>query len=201
MQVNEAIFFIQQLNVPQGFTIDILTIWDASSIASGYNEGMEASDAKYKVYLHQDVLIIDKDFISKILNVFEDKSVGMIGVVGCPELPENKVMWYAPRVGQIFEDNAIGMSLIKFQDVKGDYQSVEAIDGALMATQYDIRWREDIFNKWDFYDVSQSLEFIRCGYKVVVPGTEKPWCIHNSGRVDLKNYYIERKKAIKEYNR
>lgn len=76
---------------------------------------------------------------------------------------------------------------------------VEAIDGLLMATQYDIPWREDLFDKWDFYDVSQTQEFIRKGYKVVVPNTGKPWVIHDDGFVNLKNYYEERKKFVKEY--
>lgn len=199
LQSNEAMYFINKLNVPDGYSIDILTVWDAESITSGYNEGMEASNAKYKIYLHQDVLIIERDFISKLLKVFEDKSIGMIGMVGCEEMPENMVMWYGLRVGQIFEDNGLAMSLLKFQDVEGDYQEVQAIDGLLMATQYDIRWREDILNKWDFYDVSQSLEFIRKGYKVVVPKMINPWCIHDDGKVDLKNYYTERKKIVKEY--
>ena len=63
----EATYFISRLNIPDGYSIDLLSIWEAASMASGYNEGMSASDAKYKVYLHQDTMIIEKDFISKIL--------------------------------------------------------------------------------------------------------------------------------------
>lgn len=40
---------------------------------------------------------------------------------------------------------------------------VTAIDGMFMATQYDISWREDLFDGWDFYDISQSCEFTRGG--------------------------------------
>jgi len=84
-------------------------------------------------------------------------------------------------------------------EVQGDYQSVEAIDGLLMATQYDIPWREDVFQKWDFYDVSQSFEFRKRGYEVIVPKMEKPWCIHDDGVMNLENYYEERKKFLREY--
>ena len=49
------------------------------------------------------------------------------------------------------------------------YTEVEAVDGLFIATQYDVKWREDIFDGWDFYDISQSEEFHRAGYKVVVP--------------------------------
>ena len=196
---NEAMYFINSLNVPDGYSVDVLTVTEAKSMTSGYNEGMNASDAKYKVYLHQDVMIVEKDFITKILDVFKDSSVGMIGMVGSPKMPENKVMWYSERFGQIYANNIYSMNLVNFGDVPGRYVEVEAVDGLLIATQYDIKWREDIFDKWDFYDASQSEEFRRAGYKVVVPYMEKPWCIHDDGFMDLKNYYDQRRKYLKEY--
>lgn len=199
LYANEAMYFINSLHVPEGYSIDILTVQEAPGMTAGYNEGMEASDAKYKVYLHQDVMIVEKDFIYKLLDVFEDESVGMVGMVGSPRMPENKVMWYSKRYGQIYANNIYSMNLINFGDVKGRYAEVEAVDGLLIATQYDIRWREDIFDKWDFYDASQSEEFRRAGYKVVVPYMEKPWVIHDDGFMDLKNYYNQRRKYLREY--
>ncbi len=195
----EAIYYINNLNVPRGYTVEVLTIKEADSMTSGYNEGMNATDAKYKVYLHQDVMIIEKYFIHKLIKIFQDENIGMIGMVGSPRLPENKVMWKGYRVGKIFANNIYSTNMIDFGEVEGDYCQVQAVDGLLMATQYDLPWRDDIFDKWDFYDVSQSLEFIRAGYKVVVPNMIKPWCIHDDGLMDLTNYYGERRKLIKEY--
>ena len=197
---NEAIYFINQLDVPEGYTLDLLTVEDAKSMTAGYNEAMNASDAKYKVYLHQDVFIIEKDFIYKILDIFEDKKNGMIGMVGSPKLPENKIMWFGDRIGEIYCNNVYETVLSDFDKAKGKYQSVEAVDGLLIATQYDLPWREDVLDKWDFYDVSQSTEFIKSGYEVVVPYMEKPWCIHDDGFVNLDNYYIQRRKLLTEYS-
>lgn len=198
----EAMHFISRLHVPAGFTADAISIKDAKSLTSGYNEGMRASDAKYKVYLHQDVMIVDREFISKMLQIFSDETVGMIGMVGTVKLPENMIPWWSRRVGMIYTSNVSGIDISDFdysEDEKDRVTEVEAIDGLLMATQYDIPWREDIFDKWDFYDVSQSLEFRRRGYKVVVPYMEKPWCIHDDGFVNLVNYYGEREKLVREY--
>lgn len=195
----ECMFFINNLEVPDGYSIDILTVVEAESMTSGYNEAMRVSNAKYKVYLHQDVMIIEKNFIHKLLTLFEDESIGMIGMVGSPRLPENKVMWYSNRVGRIFGNNVYSMNDTNFGDIKGDYQEVEAVDGLLIATQYDISWREDIFDKWDFYDASQSAEFRRSGYKVIVPNMDRPWCIHDDGFMELKNYYDQRRRYIEEY--
>lgn len=79
------------------------------------------------------------------------------------------------------------------------YLEVEAIDGFLMVTQYDIPWRADLFDKWDFYDCSQSMEFGRRGYKVVIPNMKRPWCVHDCGFINLKNYDVEKEKFIAEY--
>ena len=199
LYANEAIYFIKQLNVPDGYSVEVLTVNDAKSMTSGYNEGMTATDARYKIYMHQDVMIVESDFITKILQIFKDKSVGMIGMVGSPKMPKNKVMWKGHRVGKIYANNICSMNLVNYGDVTGLYKEVEAVDGLLIATQYDIAWREDIFDKWDFYDVSQSMEFRKSGYKVVVPKMHIPWVIHDDGLMDLSNYYVERRKFLQEY--
>lgn len=80
------------------------------------------------------------------------------------------------------------------------YLEVEAVDGLLMATQYDIPWREDLFHKWDFYDISQSFEFLRAGYKVVVPGQDPVWYLHDCGAINLENYDEEREKFLGAYS-
>ncbi len=199
LYASEAMYFINNLNVPEGFTVDVISVTEAKSMTSGYNEGMAASDAKYKVYLHQDVMIVEKDFIFKLLDIFQDETIGMIGMVGSPKLPENKVMWYSKRVGKIYANNIYSTTPLDFGHNGEKYDQVEAIDGLLMATQYDVRWRDDILDKWDFYDVSQSQEFIRAGYKVVVPYMDKPWVIHDDGFVELDNYYEQRRRILAEY--
>ena len=78
----EAVFYIERLKLPEGFEREIVTIRDAVSMTSGYNQGMRQSDAKYKVYLHQDVFIINPDFINKIVQLFQNPRIGMIGIVG-----------------------------------------------------------------------------------------------------------------------
>lgn len=200
LYTEECIYYIAHLHVPDGYQINVLTIEDAKSMAAGYNEGMHASDAKYKVYLHQDVFIVNKNFIQDFLDVFrQDETIGMIGMIGAPRLPASGIMWEGSRQGALYKWSVHEMEEIWMAD---DAQTeVEVIDGFLMITQYDVPWREDLFDQWDFYDCSQSKEFARHGYKVVVPELGKPWCIHDSGYVSLLNYDTERLKFIKEYGR
>ena len=58
LYAQECIYYINQLHVPEGYRINILTVEEARSLAAGYNEAMQYSKAKYKVYLHHDTFII-----------------------------------------------------------------------------------------------------------------------------------------------
>lgn len=197
----ECIYYIQHLNVPEGFQTEILTVEEAASLAAGYNEAMQCSQAKYKVYLHHDTFIVNSDFIKDCLDIFqENPQIGMLGNVGVKKMPASGVMWDADRYGMLYEQHIYETELLSNAfDSSLAYLEVDAIDGFIMVTQYDLPWREDLFDKWDFYDCSQSMEFIRHGYRVVVPNMKEPWCVHDCGFINLDNYDSERKKFVAEY--
>lgn len=201
LYTQECLYYINRLNVPAGYEIDVLTVEDAHSMTAGYHEAMGCSDAKYKVYLHEDVFIINPDFIQNCLNIFQsDAGIGMIGNVGVEKMPVSGIMWETDRFGMVYEQRNYETVLLS-NDIKSgkDYMEVEAIEGFLIVTQYDMPWRQDLFDKWDFYDCSQSMEFIRQGYKVVIPKMDEPWCVHDCGFVNLGNYEEERRKFVEEY--
>lgn len=200
--LSECMAYIQALHVPHGFSTDILSVEGAPSMTAGYQYAMTHSDAKYKVYLHQDVFIINPDFLFRILDVFQaDSQIGMLGLVGAIHLPESGIMWEndcrcgACRSGLIIEENMTPYP----KPVHGPWQEVEALDGLLLATQYDLPWREDIFTGWDFYDLSQSAEFRLAGYKVVVPHQDTPWVIHDEDITTSSSYEYWRNVYLKEY--
>lgn len=197
----EMIKYISSLEIPgEGYSVDYQCIRGAKSMASGYNEGMRSSDAKYKVYLHQDVFIWNRRFLYHLLEVFEDKRIGMVGVLGGNDIPDNGVLYSAWNVGMAYACDTQDAGVKQGQNPKkGTCLEVEAIDGMIMATQYDIPWREDLFQGWDFYDISQSFEFRKQGYAVVVPYQEEPWCMHDCGRTKLAGYDAGRKTLLLEY--
>lgn len=194
----ECRYYIDRLKLPDGFNKDIITIEDAPSMAAGYNAGMESSNAKYKVYLHQDVMIIDIKFIEKLLKVFRSSnSIGILGCVGATKLSSDAMAVTSWNVGKVVQN--AGPLLLEYEEVSGLYAKVEAIDGLLMATQHDVRWREDIMDGWDFYDISQCMEFKRNGYLAVVPRQEQPWCYHDNHSSNMEQYNFYRGRFIKEY--
>ncbi len=202
--LSECSAYIQALHVPDGFSIDILSVEGAPSMTAGYQYAMKESDAKYKVYLHQDVFIINPDFLFRMLEVFQaDSQIGMMGLVGTTHMPESGIMWENDcRCGTCREGHVIGDHTSYFpHPISGDFEEVEALDGLLLATQYDLPWREDLFAGWDFYDVSQSAEFRLAGYKVVVPRQDTPWVIHDESITNTTTYHVWRDVYLKEYTK
>lgn len=195
--MDECRYYIDRLYIPEGYQIEVKTITDAVSMTSGYNRAMKSSNARYKIYLHHDVFIVNREFLYRALEIFVDSKVGMFGMVGVPKMPEHGIMWHAERAGRIYSNNILsaGEYVLEHQETT----DVEAIDGLLMATQYDLPWREDLFTAWDYYDASQSMEFRRAGYRIVVPQMETSWCMHDEGFLNLGNFFRTRKTFIREY--
>lgn len=197
----ECILYLNLLQVPEGYEVEVLAIEEASSIAAGYNEGMLASDAKYKVYIHHDTFITEPFFIEKLVDIFkQDEHIGMVGMIGAEQLSKDGIMWHEKRCGDFYRlEEMIKGGMKSVEKLQEGIREVEVVDGFLIATQYDIPWREDVFKDWDFYDVSQCLEFRRAGYRIVVPAQNPAWTIHACGIPSFWNYEKNRQLALREY--
>lgn len=196
----ECAYYINNLEIPEGYSIDILCIQSADSMAQGYNAAMQSTDAKYKVYLHHDTFIINRRFIFDILNVFEsDENIGMLGVVGGSYLPQDAECYSMWNIGTVFANNGIRALEIKLKNEEQCNEEVQAIDGMIMVTQVDVPWREDVVDGWHFYDVAHSIEMKKYGYKIVVPYQKNIWCYHDCGQSKLGEYNKYRLRMIAEY--
>lgn len=176
-------------------------------MAAGYQQAMEASNAKYKIYLHQDVFVINSRLISNLLDIFQtDAKIGMIGLAGAAKLRQDKPAWWISEPSALFgtcytrlsENEMVRHYYGEVPGGLGAYVSVAAIDGLFMATQYDLPWRADLFHGWHFYDISQSQEFINAGYKVVIPYQQEPWVIHDCGRKELGDNFYDSMNIFKD---
>lgn len=202
--LKECCFYINRLILPEGFEIEIKAMWEEPCMAAGYNRAMRESDAKYKVFLHQDVFIVNRNFLLDILDIFEsDEKIGMIGMVGSEKMPHDGVMWHGKRCGNVYGSDLpyeeIPIEQYRYSLSMDGYTEVQAADGFLMAVRENIPWREDLFDGWDFYDISQSFEYLRRGKKIVVPMQRRPWCIHNDGILSMWDYEKYRMVLVQEY--
>ena len=185
--LEECLHYIDHLIVPDGFEVDILTIPDAAYMTQGYNEAMQSSDAQYKIYMHQDVFILNKHILIDILSIFaSDPLIGMIGMVGYNEVSPTGVMWHTLGFGNLYMRNPNvpypPLQDYRYSVTEDGYGYAALIDGFLMVTRQDISWDTEKLDGWDFYDAVQSLRFLLNGYKIAVPIQRHPWCIHDDNR-------------------
>ncbi|TCO73639.1 glycosyltransferase [Marinisporobacter balticus] len=187
----EALLYIKNLNVPEGYQVDTLCIKNVGNIGKAYNQAIQDSNAKYKIYMHEDVFIINKHFIKDFVNIFEkNEKIGMLGVVGSKKIPVNGI-WEesTDKYGKVYNSHTEKMKLLEFHEVSNEYENVKTLDGLLMITQYDIPWREDIFDDCYFYDLSQCVEFTKSEYDVAVAKQTQPWCMHDSEIFTINDHY------------
>ncbi len=198
---DECVWYINRLLIPENYEVDIIEIREANSMCAAYQEAMVSNNAKYKIYLHQDVMIRNIYFLEEIVRLFKKNiQIGMIGMIGGTHMPKTGVTYRAWNVGKVdFREPDMAYYMVGGREMKSEDTIVEAVDGLLIATQYDVPWRADLFTHFDFYDVSQSFEMRKAGYKVLVPYQDIPWVIHDSGFAKLDFYDKERKKCLNEY--
>lgn len=205
--VNDEILYglclghIRELIVPPGMQVEVLPVRGAVSMTAGYNLAMQQSNAAYKVYLHQDTFILNKRFIQELLIQFRsDDQLGLLGVAGAMHIPANGIWWEdAKCYGKVLELRTLYRCL-NFEEVQEINRTVEVVDGLLMATQYDLPWREDLFDGWHFYDASQCAEYARQGLRTAIPRQPEHWVLHVCGNeFDSVSYDHYRQIFIKEY--
>ena len=203
-QYKECCHYIDNLVVPEGYEIEKKSLWGASSMTSGYQQMMEESDAKYKVYLHQDTYCRNRYFLYEALEVFQqDEKIGLIGVAGCTKMPDSGVWWDSQEdiIYSLYQDSIADYGCQLQESLQDAYLEVEALDGVFLMTSKDVDWRADLFEGWHHYDVSQTKEFLLAGYKAVIARQEDIWVLHcEKCQMYVGNDYEEaRQKYVKEY--
>lgn len=135
LYLQECLTYISALNVPDGIEVDVITVAEAKSMAAGYNAAMKASDAKYKVYLHQDVFIMNKTFIQDFIRIFKNnKEYGLLGVLGGSKQVNDANYWDKWNVGEIRACNSWITGMISYPNSGEEVECVVAVDGLIMIT-------------------------------------------------------------------
>ena len=170
----DLLMSIRLLEQPEGFTMELVEVEGKAGMAAAYGQAMEASAAKYKIYLDERVRILDSHLLVRIVHLFETHvDLGVLGISGTKLLPPDGIAFHSTRrIGslRLAED----ARTVSWGRVLGEMENVLAVDGFLMATQVDLPWREDLFHGGAFFDAAQCLEFRRQGLRSAVLGQDEP---------------------------
>ena len=147
--------------------------WTASSRTAS------AAAWRYKAYVHQDVVILNRNLVHDVLRLFRRRTLALVGAAGCRYLPESYVWWDGSGVlGRVVEYDDGTERLLDLEQPEGEYELVEAVDGLCLITQHDLPWDEAI-EGFHFYDVAQSTRYVLAGYELAVPRQDEPWFGHD----------------------
>ena len=167
--------YLDAIDVPQGYAVELIEIPSGGNVAAAYQRAMEGSDAKYKVYLAAGSILLRLNFFAEMLRVFADPAIGIMGLVGTAQLSTSGVLAESPSIcGKLLYMDDTGFH---GDDIADDVEDVMAVGSDLIATQYDIPWRSDLFYGDCFFAEAQCIEFRKRGYRTVVPGQEEAWLL------------------------
>lgn len=190
--------YLDALQIPSGYDVEKIAVFGGASMAECYQRAMDASTARYKIYLHVDTYVVHRGLLPDLLRLFERyPGLGLVGVVGSTRLPPSGMYWVNNpfhSYGRLWQNSPPGfptsvlgtlnrrrLHLMRFRSFIGDYLPAAIVDGFFMATQYDIPWTRPLLGfdfGFDLYDHVQALEFIRAGLEVGIARQEAIWCVH-----------------------
>lgn len=188
--------YIDALDIPNGYEVELIEVRPDGNVADTYRRAMEASDAKYKIYLAPGSILLRLNFFAEMLHVFEDPMIGVMGLVGTAQLSTTGVLATSPFVkGRLLYADDTDFN---GADIDGEMEQVMAVSGDLIATQYDIPWRSDLFHRDCFFIEAQCIEFQRKGYRTVVPKQEEAWLL--SGKKEFQYDEASREVFLDTYS-
>lgn len=181
---SECIAYLKRLRVPEGMQLEMIAVWNAPGMAAGYNAAIMRTDAKYKLYIHHDTFLLEQDILVKLIDIFSIKeSLGMIGIFGSTDL-QDSALWYQSSWEEsrlnLYQDAVLEIHRSVSEKAQGTMDAAEAIDGVFIATSKDVFWREDLFDGWHFYDISQGCEFRKCGLQTAFYIDSRVWALHET---------------------
>ena len=176
--LNKCVACIEELIVPEGYQTEIIGVTKAENLAEAYNALMNESDAQYKVYLQENVYIVNRNFLIETIEEFEcDTSIGMLGILGQESNNTEYGEWNCGSVA-IINDNRSDKILEK-NERQGMY--VECLNGLLLMTSIDVNWKSLVSGPNGYFDIEHSKAVRNKGCTLKVPYQTEPWCVYESG--------------------
>lgn len=112
-----------------------------NNIAEAYNDGLKKSNYKIKVFIHDDIDLLNPNWVFKLLYAFANNpKCGLIGLVGTEKVNNFDNWWTAGEQyiygSQLYREEKLLMNF-KSINAQGKFD-IECIDGCFMATNQNI---------------------------------------------------------------
>lgn len=178
---------------------------DQYNIFQAYNEGIKRSQGDVLCFMHEDILYRSKDWGTIVLDVFEDKTIGLVGFAGTHFLSSSPFYWTnSPFISEHNLTNDKGVVLECFKDEYYDTHGLAdlvAIDGFCFFVKKQlfeyIRFDDNTYSGYHAYDMDICMQVIMAGYRVCACNKvliEHFWSESDSGAkkgYELLDYNLE----------
>lgn len=155
------------------------------TIFSAYNEGVERSKYEILCFMHDDVLCHQLNWGQILCHYFEDPHIGLVGISGPLYLSSLPAPWWSvsnscfnfQSIAQcVLDTNRKDRSISRHATIPEQvpalgYTDVVVCDGILLAIPKHlfrkIRFDEDTYSGFHFYDLDISLQVKTQGYRCI----------------------------------
>ncbi len=183
---------LSQLQVPEGYEIEYLGVRQATSIASGYNEAIDSTDALIKIFFDENIDITCPDILFRILSIYgSDPGIDIIGVCGTDKMPIDMVMQHGIMYG-VESDNTYA--------VDGQYKEVLCTSEDFFVTRNNFRFPENEGLDNYFHNIPLCAKILQQGRKIVVSNQDIHWTTGSPLPVYSDDYENARKSAYDRYS-
>ena len=186
---------LRNMNWPDGYEAELFVITQDRPYAVQVNEIMTAADAKYKIYINDDLCLVHPQMIEEMLNLFQDDSIGMIGILGSTSLPVSGSVMDSPyKSGAVYIPSEKDLSELRFHETS-EAADVRFLLPSLFATQRDVPW-DEAYEKQYYAVLAYCRGMEESGVRIVVPHPQEIWCTYqeksiafDANEADRKTYF------------
>lgn len=162
MNLSDIDIYLEKMRQNSSMDIETIHVINNDDIIAAYAEGEMEARGNYKIFCTSNVLFINFDMISIILDIFSEEDIGIITTTGT-------------RSGKKYGQRLLSHILygtIKQEWINPEkYVEVDSTTDGVIITSKDLNW-EDCLSLDDF-----CKKAIYQGYRIVVPHQEKTWIL------------------------
>lgn len=144
------------------------------NIFQAYNEGVKRSQGEVLCFMHEDILFRSNNWGNDILDVFDDKTIGLVGFAGTHFLSSSPFYWTnSPFISEHNLTNDKGVVLECFQDEYYNANGIVdlvAVDGFCFFIKKQlfesIRFDDKTYSGFHAYDMDICMQVLMAGYRV-----------------------------------
>lgn len=174
----------QGLVMPHGFRCHVTRAHIDGQLAPGCNQALAHSQAKYKVFLTDNVARIDnRTLFLDLMQIFAlEPQAGIVGLFGSTMPPGGDLLSAHRRVFGRYDrlldakknlvESVLARNPLRLQEVS-------CLEPDVLATSLDLPWDEAVGN--GFLAAAQAARLRERGLKAVVAEQKQPWVLYHQG--------------------